>query len=118
MAAHPQLRQGRRLAPNAMDLLERIFDLRLLHHARWLGAEPPFNSELFEWNGERFYHVSGTDRAGRRVLIEVFKFHDEDNLEAVLAFQYPPPIRDLYPAEYALLYEDDPWDGAFPPKSL
>ncbi|QYY34155.1 MULTISPECIES: hypothetical protein [Cupriavidus] len=98
-----------------MDYLEQVIDVRLTHHARWLGVRPPFDGSEFIWKGEHYYHLSGTDRRGRRVLIEVFRIGDDGKLEAVLAFQYPPPIRDLYPAEYQLLYSDDPWEGAFPP---
>ncbi|SOY58107.1 conserved hypothetical protein [Cupriavidus taiwanensis] len=98
-----------------MDYLQQALSTRLMHHARWLGVPPPFDGGVLVWDSQRYYHVSGRDRNGRRVLIEVFRIGSDESLEAVLAFQYPPPIRDLFPGEYGLLYKDDPWEGAFPP---
>ncbi|WP_063771720.1 hypothetical protein [Cupriavidus necator] len=109
------VQQCQRLPSGNGDYLEQALDLRRASHARWLGVEPPFDGGVFVWNGTRYYHVGGIDTTRHKVLIEVFRINAEDKLEAVLAFQYPPPIRDLYPAEYQLLYKDDPWDGAFPP---
>ncbi|CAG9187516.1 hypothetical protein [Cupriavidus pinatubonensis] len=90
-----------------MDFLEQVVSDRLTRHARWLGVQPPYDGSEFIWKDEHFYHLSGIDRQGRRVLIEVFRIGIEGKLEAVFAFQYPPPIRNLYRAEYDLLYSDD-----------
>ncbi|UIF88189.1 hypothetical protein [Cupriavidus sp. UYPR2.512] len=73
------------------------FDPRLTTHARRLGIESPLDVSLVEWKGRSYYHVSGLDREGRRVLIEVFTINSHGTLQAVLAFEYPPPIRNLYP---------------------
>nr|WP_238987334.1 hypothetical protein [Cupriavidus taiwanensis] len=74
------------------------FDPRLTGYAHRLGIELPLEVGLVEWKGRSYYHVSGVDREGRRVLIEVFIINSRGTLQAVLAFEYPPPIRNLYPS--------------------
>ncbi len=54
------------------QLDDLAFDSRLTTHARRLGIESPLDVSLVEWKGRSYYHVSGLDREGRRVLIEVF----------------------------------------------
>ncbi|KAF7961438.1 hypothetical protein AWV80_33320 [Cupriavidus sp. UYMU48A] len=73
------------------------FDSRLQYLARVFGIESTLEVSLIEWKGHSFYHVSGVDPNGQRVLIEVFRIYAHGRLEAVLVFEYPPPIRDLYP---------------------
>lgn len=93
-----------------MDHFESIAAISLIRHARWLGVIAPLDTFGFDWNGSRYYHVSGINRHGRRVLIEVFRVVAENELEAVLAFQYPPPIRKTFPAEYGVLHGNDEQD--------
>lgn len=79
-----------------MDYLDLEFDSRLQNQARLFGIESTLEVGVVEWKGHSFYHVSGVDGGGHRVLIEVFRVNAHAKLEAVLVFQYPPPIRDLY----------------------
>lgn len=81
-----------------MGYLDNLaFDSRLQYLARRFGIESPLEVSLIEWKGHSFYHVSGVDQNGQRVLIEVFRIGALRKLEPVLVFEYPPPIRDLYP---------------------
>ncbi|MBP0620851.1 hypothetical protein [Cupriavidus consociatus] len=79
-----------------MDYLDLAFDPRLQNQARVFGIESTLDVGVIEWKGHSFYHVSGVNRSGQRVLVEVFKVNAHGKLEAVLVYQYPVPIRDLY----------------------
>lgn len=80
-----------------MDSLdELVSDSRLTNYARRLGIDSPLEAGVTEWKGRPYYHVSGLDRNGRRILIEVFRINAYGKMEAVMAFAYPPPIRALY----------------------
>lgn len=79
------------------DLDDLASDPRLANQARRLGVASPLEVGFTMWKGHPYYHVSGMDRDGRRVLIEVFRTTARGKLEAVLTCEYPPPIRYLYP---------------------
>lgn len=78
-------------------------------YSRLADVSPPFEVSTLVWNGQRYAYVFGWDQLRRRRLLEVFKEGREAALEAVLAFLYPPPFRQLFPIDYGLLYSDDPW---------
>ncbi|QCC05370.1 hypothetical protein E6A55_32725 (plasmid) [Cupriavidus necator H16] len=77
------------------NLNDLVSDPRLNNYARRLGVKLPLEVGLTQWKGRVYYHVSGVHHDGRRFLIEVFRTTASGNLEAIMAFEYPPPIRDL-----------------------
>lgn len=90
-------------------------ELELLALSRCAGysllpdVSPPFEAKTLYWNGHQYVYVFGWDKLRRRRLLEVFINSRESALEPVLAFQYPPPFRQLFPIDYGLLYSGDPW---------
>ncbi len=58
--------------------------------------------------------MAGRERGGRSRLMEMFVIDASENLEALHAFQYPPPLAALFPADYGVLHEGDE-DQAEPP---
>ncbi|WP_011295746.1 hypothetical protein [Cupriavidus necator] len=73
------------------------------------GIVGPYIAESLVWQDVRYYYVHARDYIGQRRLIEVFVVTDQRKLEAVLAFQYPLPFRELFPDDFSLLHSDDPW---------
>ncbi|MGH8789445.1 MAG: hypothetical protein ACREYA_30770 [Cupriavidus necator] len=69
------------------------------------GIRRPYEAGLFTWKRQRYCHVSGLGDDGHRHLVEVFVLHDGMDPEPVLAYQYPPPIAQYFPAEYQLLFD-------------
>lgn len=65
------------------------------------------------WREARYVYVSGLSATRARLLVEVFRIDHTGELHAVLAYQYPPPIRTLFPDDYALLHGDTlaAWDS-------
>ncbi|CAQ68907.1 conserved hypothetical protein [Cupriavidus taiwanensis LMG 19424] len=79
------------------------------------GIIGPYKARSLNWNANTYYYVFGQELAGPPRLIEVFRVNGNGELYPVPAFQYPEPFKELFPTDYAILYSDDPWDGAFPP---
>ncbi|MDK3026431.1 hypothetical protein QO239_27880 [Cupriavidus taiwanensis] len=69
----------------------------------------PFDARTLEWQGRPYIYVTGWDTKRKRRLLEVFQRHPKHFLEPMLAFQYPPPFRDLFKQDYDVLYSPDPW---------
>ena len=79
------------------------------------GIRPPYQAGTFTWQCERYCHVIGLGDDGQRHLVEVFRICSTTDLEPVLAFRYPPPIAQWFPAEYGVLHGPDLWgDGVVP----
>ncbi|TPQ37085.1 hypothetical protein [Cupriavidus pinatubonensis] len=72
------------------------------------GIVGPYRASLLFWNGTRYYYVRGWDTSGHGRLLEVFQVNVFGDLEPMLSFQYPPPFRELFPQDYALLFSDEP----------
>lgn len=95
-------------------------DLELLafslcaRYSRVPDVNPPSEAKTLHWDHDHFVYVFGWDKCQRR-LLEVFRKTRDTSLESVLAFQYPPPLRKLFPQDYDLLYSDDPWGNAQSP---
>ncbi|WP_258234665.1 hypothetical protein [Cupriavidus pinatubonensis] len=71
------------------------------------GIAGPYVADALVWERIRYYYVHALDYSGARRLVEVFVVNEQRLLEPVLAFQYPPPFRTLFPEDYALLHRDD-----------
>lgn len=85
-----------------------LFALSLCaRYSRVPDVNPPFEAQTLLWDRNHYVYVFGWDRRQRR-LLEVFRKTRDNSLEAVLAFQYPSPLRTLFPQDYDLLYSDDP----------
>ncbi len=84
------------------------------HYSIIPGVTGPYRAASLTWDGARYYYAYGKDASDTPRLVEVFRVGEMGELEALLAFQYPKPFKDLFPRDYAVLYNDDPWAGAFP----
>lgn len=78
-------------------------------YSRLQDVNPPYVAKAFVWHGVQYIYVAGWDTDKRRRLLEVFQKTKDTLIEPILAFQYPLPIRDLFPEDYNVLYSDDPW---------
>ncbi|WP_416047021.1 hypothetical protein [Cupriavidus basilensis] len=104
----------RRGQPLQHDYVAEATAVAKENYAPLLKIEGPLESGTFTWREERYIYVSGLASTGERRLVEVFHL-DAGALTPVLAYGYPPPVRDLFPMDYAILHSDDPWNGEFPP---
>lgn len=66
----------------------------------------PYVGGHFVWRNRVHYYVAGQEGSGRSRLIEVFVIDAGDNLEPLHAFQYPPPLAALFPADYGVLHDE------------
>ncbi|SPD46691.1 hypothetical protein [Cupriavidus neocaledonicus] len=78
-------------------------------YSRLPDAHAPFDASTLVWQGRPYIYVTGWDGGRNRRLLEVFQRHPQHFLEPILAFQYPPPFRDLFNQDYDILYSPDPW---------
>ena len=83
------------------------------HYGIIPGVTGPYQAASLTWDGTRYYYAYGKDASDVPRLVEVFRVGDLGELEALWAFQYPKPFKDLFPLDYAVLYSDDPWADAF-----
>lgn len=67
----------------------------------------PYVGGHFVWRNRAHYYVAGRERGGGSRLVEVFVIDASENLEPLHAFQYPPPLAALFPADYGVLHEGD-----------
>ncbi|CAG9184956.1 hypothetical protein LMG23994_05557 [Cupriavidus pinatubonensis] len=72
------------------------------------GVMGPYCSSSLYWNDAYYYYVYGKESSGSRRLVEVFQVDCIGELEPMLSFRYPPPFRELFPEDYALLYSEAP----------
>lgn len=101
------------------SILERLIHLDEARRyterlSRIPGIRGPYVASSLQWKGRRLYYVVGRDNDSRFRLVEVFRITPAAELEPVPAFQYPLPIRDLFPFDTACLYHPDPWGEAAP----
>lgn len=77
------------------------------HLAGLPDVSKPYIGGHFVWRRRVHYYVAGQERGGRSRLIEVFVVDASENLEPLPAFQYPPPLAALFPADYGVLHEGE-----------
>jgi hypothetical protein len=82
------------------------------HYSIIPGVTGPYQSASLTCGGMRYYYAYGRDESDAPRLVEVFRVGGMGELEALWAFQYPKPFKDLFPRDYAVLYSDDPWEHA------
>jgi hypothetical protein len=75
------------------------------HLAGLPDVSKPYIGGHFVWKNRVHYYVAGRENGGRSRLIEVFVIDTGDNLDPLHAFQYPPPLAALFPADYGILHE-------------
>ncbi|AQV93856.1 hypothetical protein BJN34_08120 [Cupriavidus necator] len=76
------------------------------HLAGLPDVSKPYVGGHFVWRDRAHYYVAGRGRGGGSRLVEVFVIDASENLEPLHAFQYPPPLAALFPADYGVLHED------------
>lgn len=77
------------------------------HLAGLPDVSKPYFGGHFVWQNRVHYYVAGQENGGRSRLIEVFVIDAGENLEPLHAFQYPPPLAALFPADYGILNEGE-----------
>ncbi|MGX6569785.1 hypothetical protein [Cupriavidus necator] len=105
-------RQGmvaRLSAPNeaaGRNYLQEAVLLCETHLAGLPDVSKPYVGGHFVWRNRVHYYVAGRGTGVRSRLIEVFVIDASENLEPLHAFQYPPPLAALFPADYGVLHEE------------